>query len=1227
MMLSCRMVVVLSVCVLCHACAKERIDAPAFDLEGAFATSHVPWAKPLEDGPIRGLLVAPRYTLRDAMELSQRLELSLEVVGVWDRGHPGCDASLAEEQAPGASAGEVLARLDRALREPLDVIIVGNVDLNTLPVETQSVLFRAVAGGAGLVLANHDDAAGIVFETFLEALKPVEDTSPITGGIGESVTPEWHGGLDFVRAATYGDGRVVLLPFREDKPATHCLLPALANPVHAVPEFLDSYFSLVTRAVCWAAGRDSVMRVTQVIAMAPQGPPPEEIPPDLPPEFVQTMRDTVVQSPIRTFQARFAEPAERDYGVTVQLRDPNRGLRVVYDDLPELKKGADSYTAEVLAGPGRYLLDIQLHGRRGVVLWHTEPVEVTGWPSFTNLRLSKSILLPHDNLEIALETQTFYGAARPLAIYARAIDAVGRLVADSAMPAPEGGGEVVLSLPFADLITPSVRVEVYAVPGEMHTFEDWELNMAAAEVRVLPVRQARLPHKLHLTAVTPNAYEYNARHLLDALAHAGFDSVYTEAGAAAHRHLTRMNLRPIAAAGHVSAERAEEGLVRVPCLSDPSHIAIESKRVTEAVQRYRGDGVLDYSLGNPAYLCASDENICQCAHCLDAFRARLKKGYGGLEGLNSAWGTGFAEWVEVRPSPREEALRSGHPASWADFRMFMDGVFSAYMNVMRDAILGADAQARTGFRARQDDPCMRGYHWAALARAMDWIAVSPDAALEAKLRSFGKTGGRFALAINGDAPMSPERARWLPWHAAANGCDGVWFLEPFGNAFHGAPQAALLPDGRPAAFFDAFSAAYDTVGEGLDTLLLSAVPAQARVAVYDSRASLYCDAAGPDCGARYNDAQQRIIRFLEGSGIGFDTIAGEGATADGLAAYALLVLPMARALDGKEVETIAGFAERGGHVIADLLPGVLDAHGVERAAPPLADLFGVKYAPNAIPPEPAAAPVAVPGREPAGLATGGAVADARLAAVTAQAGSAAGDVPIWLRLDTPQGIRLVLNHSFPAVAEDGDPALTHGAYALLRQALADAGIAPDVALAVPEDGWLPGERRRYRFGDADLLLAVRAPDSGPEEMTVRLDFEKGDTVYDLLARLPVPGRRARFHLGRGEAALFARLPYEVGALELIAADTVAQGERLVFQIRVKARGGVCGTHLVRVTLETMQGEELKYYAVNVRCEGGRGEGFIPLARNERTGHYVVTARDLLSGTAGQAVFRVVQRTW
>lgn len=1227
MTLSCRMAVVLTVCVLCQACAKERIEAPAFDLKGAFATSHVPWAKPLESGPIRGLFVAPRYTLRDALELTQRLDITLEIVPLWDRTHLGYDASVSGEQVSGASAEEVLARLNADLQEPFDAIVLGNVDLNVLPVETQSAVFRAVAAGAGLVLVNYDEAQGIVFETFLDALKPLEDTGAVTRGIGESVTPEWHGGLDFVRMATYGAGRVVLLPFREDKPATHCLLPALANPMHAVPEFLDSYFSLVARAVCWAAGRAPEMWITQVDAPALPGPPEEEIPPDLPPEFVQTMRGTVTQSPVRAFQIHFNRPAERRYAVTVQLRDPNRGLRVVYDKLPELEKGADTYAVEVLAGPGRYLLDVQLHGRRGVALWHTEPVIVEGWPSFTNLRLSKTILLPHDNVEISLEAPTSYGAARPLTVYARGVDALGRVVAENAVPAPEGDGHVVLSLPFADLLTGSVRIEVYAVPGELHTFEDWELNMAAAEVRVLPVRQSRLSRKLHLTVVAPNAYEYNARHLLDALADTGVDAVYTESGSAAHLHLARMNLRPVAAVASVAAERAKEGLVRQPCLSDPSYVASERKRLTEWMQRFRADGVLDYSLGCPAYLCVSDENICQCAHCLSAFRGQLRANYGDLQTLNNAWGTSFADWEELRPATREESLQSGHPASWVEFRMFMDGVFTGYTCGLRDTIRGVDVQARVGFCAQHDDPFMRGYDWAALARGMDWLVVSLDAALEAKLRSFRQKEGSIALSVNGDAPLSPERARWLPWHALASGCDALWFLEPFGNAFHAAPHAALLPDGRHAAHFEAFCLAYAAIEKGLDTLLLSAEPAKARVAVYDSRASLYCAAAAPDFGTRYNDAQAGIVHLLNGLGIGFDFVSAEDVRAGRLAAYALLVLPMALALGDDEVSAISDFGNRGGHVIADLLPGIYDAHGVERNVPPLAGLLGVKYAKSAILPIPETARASVPGAQDGAEALiGEIVADPRVSADTAQAGAVAGEAPLWLRQDTPQGIRLLLNHPFPALTAGDDPTTMQGLRVLLREVLADAGIAPDIALVVPEDGWLPGERRRYRFGDADILLIVRAPEGGPEQETLRLDFEKGDSVYDLISGLPLRGKHARFRIGHGEAALLARLPYVVESLEVMVPESVMQGDRLPFQVRVKAGGGMCGPHLVFVTLETIQGEDLKEYAGTVRCEGGRGEGFIPLARNERLGHYVIRARDLLSGTRTQAVFKVTPRS-
>ncbi|HNR31039.1 MAG TPA: beta-galactosidase [Candidatus Hydrogenedentes bacterium] len=1166
-----RIVCALTLLIASHGCAAVRAGAPAFSLGAAVETPHVPWAKPLEGGPVRGLLVAPRHTLRDAVELAQRLDIHLEVVPLWDRAHLGYDPALVEGPVPGASMEETNSRLNSLLHEPFDVIILGNVDLNAVPVEIQSQIFRSVSGGAGLLLVNCDPASGVVFETFVEALKPIEDIAPVTRGVGESMTPEWYGGLGFVEAATYGEGRVVLLPFREDKPATHCFLPALANPVHAVPEFLDSYFSLVARAVCWAAGRDSDLWVMQVDNLAPEGPPEEEIPPDLPSEFIQTMRDSIVQSPIRAFRLRFNRPADRAYDVTVQLRDPNRGLRVVYDELRQLRKGADAYVAEVLAGPGRYLLDFQLRGRRGIVMWHSESVAVEGWPSFTDLRLSKTFILPHDSVDISLKLRTVYGEARPLAIYARGIDALDRLVAENAVPAPEGGGDVSLALPFADLIAPSVKIEVYAVPGELHTFEDWELNMAAAEVRVLPVRQVRLPRALRLAAVAPAAYEYNARHMLDILADAGLDAVYTDAGAAAHLHLTRLNLRPIAEAARIAADHVEEGLVRGPCLSDPSYGGVERTRLAETVRRFGVSGVLDYSLGNPAYFFAGDDNVCQCAHCLASFRTRLKADHPnarsgrspdraiapteGLHGLNAAWSSRFTDWAEVRPLAIDQARELGCPASWVDFRRFTDSTFTGFLDGARAAMRGVDPQARVGFRARNDGGPMRGYDWPTLARTMDWLAIDPDPALEARLRSYKTLATSVALCLDGGTLRSAEHARWLPWHALAQGCDAVWLTEPFGTALDAAPDAALAPDGRPAPFFAEFAASYAAVAHGLDTLLLTADPAKARVAVYDSPASRYCDAVMHEGGTRYDEAQAAVVELLDGLGVGFDFLSGEDLEAGRLGEYAVLVLPMTRALSDREIAAITDFAAQGGRVVADFAPGEFDEHGVRRTALPAAGSVG----------------------------EGGSITTTSTSEEEGQMG------------------------------------------VVLRRILAEAEIASDAPLAAPEEDRLPGVRRRYRFGDADLTLIVRAPEGGPEYERIRPELPRDGHVYDLINGLPVRGRQPRFSLARGEALLLAHLPYEVAGLDLTTPKSVSQGDRLPFRLTVKARDGMCGVHLVRITLETMRGEHLEHYTQVVRCESGQSEGFLPLARNERIGHYLVKAHDLLSGTRAQAVVQVTPR--
>lgn len=164
--------------VLTAGNAREVLP-PAFDeVTLAQPSSHVAWGVPLKGGSIRTLFIAPRFTMRDVAELSQRLDIDRKEVPLWDAHHLGLPSAKTSE-------AETIALVQKRLAEKTDVVVLGNFDLALLPADTVTTLLEKVKSGAGLVLVNYrHDPVPEAIQAFIAAAQ-TEDKSYIVRGIGE----------------------------------------------------------------------------------------------------------------------------------------------------------------------------------------------------------------------------------------------------------------------------------------------------------------------------------------------------------------------------------------------------------------------------------------------------------------------------------------------------------------------------------------------------------------------------------------------------------------------------------------------------------------------------------------------------------------------------------------------------------------------------------------------------------------------------------------------------------------------------------------------------------------------------------------------------------------------------------------------------------------------------------------------------------------------------------
>ncbi len=1250
-----KVVIVLTVAALSAWAGGDPLDA-AFNTFGPGpASMPVQWGRPLDGGPIRTVFIVPRFAATDAVSLGERIELDSCIAPVW-RSHHFAEPAGAGWHVPAATQAETERRMLEALRGSPDLIVVANIDLRILPDTVIATLLRRIRDGAGLVLAHCRPGKPPAFRVFLDAVEPAESLSEDFWGHPEDYMIEWPGGLGAIRAGTAGASRVVEFQFPQPYPAHHSLTPSLGDKLFAEAEYLDSYYSIVAKAMRWAAHREPRVRIAATEPEVRARPDRDLIPPSLSIISSEQIQRALHRQPWRQYRVRLDGPADKTYTVRWQVRRPGQDWKSTFSYGPKtaaLSEGIDACSIYVPEGSGEYLLDVWLLDKDNVVDWYTRTILFPPRPDILKVIFSKKVLSSHDSLAITVElaplpedtittsvAEQQTGQFQTL-VYARARDSFGRVVSHTCRKAPDTGGAVELHLALTDLLSPRLEVEVFALHSLESVPTDQNLSKAISVRAHFPVRRPHAPSRFGLTVLAAGSDEFNARTSYTALASAGVDSAYAFGVPDGALNMAESGLLPICEVLRLAPQPGQDPNVHLPCLTDPASTRRKASHLRAKVKFSRAVGTSWFSIGAGNCLATGKQNVCQSTTCLDGFRSWLRTEYGTLDRLNTVWQTEFATWDHVAPAPEGAAIALGVYPPWIDFRTYMDGAFADAHASARDTIRHLCDGAQVGFRARVGGSAYDGYDWGRLARPMDWLAVPPQFLDVEKVRSYRGPNGSTSLAPSSALDSDdPGAWRWHLWYALLHDFSGLWWPQAVASARGVFPTTGVGPGGLVLPGFRELVEEVEQARSGLDALLLTAERDNCGIAIYSNQPSRYLNHLDRTYALDSARAETAIARLLEDLGYQYDFVSADQAARGELMAYRLVLLPMVRALSEDEVAAIRTFHDSGGHIFADVLPAEFDQHGSPRTASPLAGLFGVRHigpgiVDPAVPPMTSKEPgsghevlVQLPfGEDTVTASLGRVTGNPSIQPVGASPGGTAGDAPIWLVHRNGPATAFLLNHGLPAYRPHS---IRPNAIALRRlfgALLAEAGLEPAVQTTPSQDEPFHGERVAYRYGEARIVALLADLDAPERPQRVRVGLGDRRRVYDLMHRRRVGETR---HIGvalpPGQAALFATLPYRVKGLRIEAPEDVQAGGRLRIQLEVVAKKANPGIHLVHVELIPLTGpragQSLRHYTQNVECPGGQGDTYIPLALNDVPGPYRIVARDVLTGASARTKVRL-----
>jgi len=878
-----------------------------------------PWAtpclrgfRPLPGGALKTLLFIGEFQ-RDAAELTQRFDADLDVVYCPTfRGSGKVDETVAFE------AERILKTLAR--HEYRLIILAGPP---SKPAVVDGIL-DSVKAGAGLLvvepLAGGGPGQPAVWQRLAAAFPQTELAAErwaeVMGALDRDVLRQTSGGQAILRSVAAGElgaGRILRLTWGE-------AVPGLVPFSPGVCEYWEYRWTALCHAALWAARRAPVARFTAVTCGEQQltlradctveGPLEALVDWDTP--FGIRRSDVVSLTADAGHPAALPVPpglrASRAPAIArVVLRRQGQPLDVAACVVPDLKPMVELLNVEA---PGE--------ARSGV--------------PFT----------------VAVTYRLATGAAAALDV--DLVDAWRRVVAraPTALLPGEHRTEVVLAVPEALCVYHRVVATAYDRAKAPIDRRETEVLVPDAS------RDALSDFSLGAgyAAMRPRCPEYLRPHMVAFLRANGVTAC------AVDEPLIRQGMSAWGGtvAGVGMTYKGSES-VRRPCFNDPAQMQTLVDGTLAGIAKRRAWGFVGYNMSDEVHLSQDSKGeVCTCEHCRAQFCQWAQSVYGTIAAANREWGTTYGGFADVTIPRLGELKGTANPSRWIDFRLFMDWSWATWYSTVHDAVHAAYPDARLSFTNPFRFDSLSGTDFALWAPHEDVVLRYCHRNVLDRNRAWSRAP---VLSWFGYRSTATEAGRFVWWFALNGGVLPIWWdaLEPwaYSNPSWGecssegfTPWYLFGPLWRETGRSRVVSDAAQDLQTGIGRLLRAAVPAPPQAAILHSQASLhalYADAAlvtGRATAAGYNRyaaADDAFAAALKRRGVAYTYVLPEQLGTALPESVRLIVMPACVALTDASAAALQAFVERGGVLLADVLPATRDGHGKPRDASPLAAVF------------------------------------------------------------------------------------------------------------------------------------------------------------------------------------------------------------------------------------------------------------------------------------------------
>ena len=347
--------------------------------------------------------------------------------------------------------------------------------------------------------------------------------------------------------------------------------------------------------------------------------------------------------------------------------------------------------------------------------------------------------------------------------------------------------------------------------------------------------------------------------------------------------------------------------------------------------------------------------FCYCPNTLARFRTWLKKKYGGLPQLNTAWYRRFQDWSQVEP-PRFDTILSY--TDFVDWRVFVTEKIAEDLRVRHEMIKKITPGAVTTSHAGA--PSVLGSLAAGegnpddykMYKSVDYYGTSlyPKHSLPPHMapmrirmavdltRSAGLDRGFYigelqaGFGVRGDIvseEVTPQDVVRYMWTSVSRGARGinVYAYYPMNAGYESGGYGLVDLDGALTERSKAAGAAARQIGGNAD-LLSRAHPKPAQVAIVTNQLT---NLIGGEGHLYRRDALSRSLsgyyRMFSERNIAVDFVNAVELTAEQARKYKLIVLPYPLLMLSNEAQALEQYVRDGGHLFTEARAGWVDERG------------------------------------------------------------------------------------------------------------------------------------------------------------------------------------------------------------------------------------------------------------------------------------------------------------